>query len=248
MIKIDLAKAFDRLEWNFIVSALSRKGLHGHFINLIHACISSPTFSVVINGQPFARFHSGRGIRQGSPLSPYLFVLAINELSLALQDAMSNSLLEGVVLGPNCPTIHSLLFADDLLICGKASIQEAMAMKQILDSFCSASGQTPNWNKSGIIFSRHVDNNNMEAIKRVFPVQHIENSFVHLGHPLILPAKNRTSAYNFVLDKFKSKLSTYIKLINFHMQLGFSSFNLFSLQSLSITCLTFCSLRSLLQN
>ena len=141
MIKIDLAKAFDRLEWNFIVAALSRKGLHGHFINLIHACISLPTFSVVINGQPFARFRSGRGIRQGCPPSPYLFVLAINELSLVLQDAMSNSLLEGVILGPDCPPIHSLLFADDLLICDKASIQDAVTMKQILDSFCSASAE-----------------------------------------------------------------------------------------------------------
>jgi hypothetical protein len=54
MLKIDLAKAFDRLEWNFIVAALARKGLHGHFINLIHSCVSSPTFSVIINGQLFA--------------------------------------------------------------------------------------------------------------------------------------------------------------------------------------------------
>ena len=62
MLKIDLVKASDHLEWNFIVAALARKGLHAHFINLIYACISSPTFSVVINGQPFAKFHSSRGI------------------------------------------------------------------------------------------------------------------------------------------------------------------------------------------
>uniref|UniRef100_A0A453LNF1 Reverse transcriptase domain-containing protein n=1 Tax=Aegilops tauschii subsp. strangulata TaxID=200361 RepID=A0A453LNF1_AEGTS len=79
MLKIDLAKAFDRLEWSFIVSALARKGLHDHFINLIHACISSPTFSVLINGQPSHKFKSSRGIRQGCPMSPYLFVIAINE-------------------------------------------------------------------------------------------------------------------------------------------------------------------------
>jgi hypothetical protein len=53
MVKIDLAKAFDRVEWHFIVAALARKGLHGHFINLVHTCISSPTFSVIINGQSF---------------------------------------------------------------------------------------------------------------------------------------------------------------------------------------------------
>ena len=77
MLKIDLAKAFDRLEWSFIVSALARKGLHAHFINLIYECISSPTFSVVINGRPSHKFKSSRGIRQGCPMSPYLFVIAI---------------------------------------------------------------------------------------------------------------------------------------------------------------------------
>jgi hypothetical protein len=54
MLKIDLAKAFDRIEWRFIVSALARKGLYNHFIYLVYACISSPTFSVIINGQSFA--------------------------------------------------------------------------------------------------------------------------------------------------------------------------------------------------
>jgi hypothetical protein len=91
MLKIDLAKAFDRLEWRFIVSALIRKGFHEHFINLIYACISTPSYSVIINGQPFANFRGERGIRQGCPLSPYLFVLSINELSISLQEAMRNN-------------------------------------------------------------------------------------------------------------------------------------------------------------
>jgi hypothetical protein len=111
MLKIDLAKAFDRLEWNFILLALARKGMHGHFINLIHACISTPTFSVIINGQAYANFTSTRGVRQGCPISPYLFVLAINELSIQLQQALSQTTLNGITLGPNCPlfTLFCLL-------------------------------------------------------------------------------------------------------------------------------------------
>lgn len=58
MVKIDLAKAFDRIEWHFNVEVLERKGLDNHFVNLIHACISTPTFSVIINGQSFAYFKS----------------------------------------------------------------------------------------------------------------------------------------------------------------------------------------------
>jgi hypothetical protein len=88
MLKIDLAKAFDRIEWHFIASALARKGLSSQFIKLIYACIFSPTFSVIINGQTFGKFRSTRGIRQGCPLSPSLFIMAVNELSLALQEAL----------------------------------------------------------------------------------------------------------------------------------------------------------------
>jgi hypothetical protein len=98
MLKIDLAKAFDRFEWDFIVPALARKRPHGHFINLIYSCVSSPNFSIVINGQSFAKFQGSRGISQGCPLSPYLFVLAINELFC------------GYSLGQKYPSIHSLLF------------------------------------------------------------------------------------------------------------------------------------------
>jgi hypothetical protein len=137
MLKIDFAKAFDKIEWSFIISALARKGLHSHFINLVHACISSPTFSVIINGQSFAKFNSSRGIRQGCPLSPYLFVFAVNELSLMLDDALQANHLTGISLGPNCPPIHSLMFADDLIICGKAEVQEANTISYLLDHFLS---------------------------------------------------------------------------------------------------------------
>lgn len=91
MLKIDLAKAFDRIEWSFIVQALRRQGFHG-LINLIYNCIAAPTFSVLINGQTSGRFRSQRGIRQGCLLSPYLFVLAINELSIRLQHALKTIL------------------------------------------------------------------------------------------------------------------------------------------------------------
>jgi hypothetical protein len=134
-------------------------------------------------------------------------VLTINELSIQLQQGLSQATLNGITLGPNCPHIHSLLFADDLLVCGNATEHEGLAIKHILQSFCKHSGQIPNWAKSGIIFSKAVDNNTQAQLKAIFP--DINESFIHLGHPLILPAKNISEAYNFVPAKFKSKLSTY---------------------------------------
>jgi hypothetical protein len=144
LLKIDLAKAFDRLEWSFINAGLTRLGLQSHFIKLIHACISTPTFSILVNGEPTEDFCSYRGIRQGCPLSPYLFLVAINELSRALQNEMHNTNLTGITLGPGCPPIHSLLFADDLILCGQVTVQEATRIKNILQHFCQASGQVPN--------------------------------------------------------------------------------------------------------
>ena len=107
------------------------------------------------------------------------------------------------------PPIHSLMFADDLIVCGKANIQEAQIISNILNQFCHDSGQTPNWSKSGILFSNNVPLSNKQNVKRIFPAPNIDSSFVHLGHPLILPSKDRSAAYAFIYDKFKSKLSTY---------------------------------------
>jgi hypothetical protein len=73
-------------------------------------------FSVIINGNHHGKFKSERGIRQGCPLSPYLFVTAINELAVELQDELQRKNLQGVILGLGCPPIYSLIFADDLLV------------------------------------------------------------------------------------------------------------------------------------
>ena len=101
------------------------------------------------------------------------------------------------------------MFVDDLLLCGKANMQGATTIFRILEQFCQNSGQIPNWNKSGILFSKNVDMQLKQDIKQVISVPYIDSSFVHLGHPLILPTKDRSAAYAFVYDKFRSKLSAY---------------------------------------
>lgn len=209
MLKIDLAKAFDRIEWCFIRRALFRKGLHCHFIDLIMECISSATFSVNINGQPFGSFKGSRGIRQGCPLSPYLFILAVNELSLSMQEALNANHFSSIQLGPGCPPIHSLMFADDLIVCGRADNNDANTTAFIINQFCAVSGQTPNWNKSAILFSKNTDDNLRNQIKNIFPAPNMDCNTTHLGHPLILPGKNRPAAYNFIIDKFRAKLNCY---------------------------------------
>jgi hypothetical protein len=170
MLKFDLAKAFGRIECSFIVQALRRQGFHGHFIDLVRTCMETATFSALINGQSYGPIRAERGIRQGCLLSPYLFVIAINELSIYLQQALEDNHLSGIKLGPDCPPIHSLMFPDDLIICGNTDQQQAVHIASILQIFCRKSGQTPNWNKSSILFSKHVDQQTRDSIKSIFPV------------------------------------------------------------------------------
>jgi len=170
---------------------------------LIYACISTTTISVLVNGEPTDAFHPQRGIRQGCPLSPYLFVLAVNELSIRLQNNIDCNNIQGITLGPNSPHIHSLLFADDLIICGQATLDEATKINSVLQNFCTLSGQMPNLSKSSILFSKRVDQNSRQVVRSVFPV-----STIHLGHPLIFNHSDRSKAYEFILTKFRAKLTT----------------------------------------
>lgn len=153
-------------------------------------------------------FHPQRGVRQGCPQSPYLFIIAVNELSIGLQNSLDHNNIQGVSLGANCPRIHSLLFADDLIICGKASFDEASNINSMLQNFCAASGQTPNLCKSSIMFSTHVDQETKQAVETIFHVQDLSPSTMHLGHPLIFKHSDRSKAYEFILNKFRAKLTT----------------------------------------
>lgn len=208
LLRIDLAKAFDRIEWSFIVTAMRRQGFHSHFIHLVYECISTTNLSVIINGEPSPAFHPQRGISQGCPLSPYLFVLAVNELSITLQNSMENHNINGVTLRPDCPKIHSLLFADDLIICGQANVNEARNIRSILYDFCNASGQTPNLSKSHILFSKNIEDSSKNDVKSIFPVNNLASNTIYLGHPLIFNHKDRNKAYSFILTKFRAKLTT----------------------------------------
>jgi hypothetical protein len=135
-------------------------------------------------------------------------VIAINELSMRLQDGMNASHLQGISLAPGAPPIHCLLFADDLIICCNATQDEAAATKTILYDFCRQSGQTPNLNKSSILFSHNVPTHIQHHITSIFPVSNLVPNTMHLGHPMIFTHKDKNRAYNFMFSKFHAKFST----------------------------------------
>ena len=136
-----------------------------------------------------------------------LFVVAINELSICLLQELHQANLSGIKLGPDYPPIHSLLFADDLILCGTATLQEASTIRRVLNDFCNSSGQIPNLHKSSILFNKNVDSHTKAQIKEIFPVPDLLPNTLHLGHPIIFNHNDRNMAYDFIINKFRAKLT-----------------------------------------
>ncbi|KAJ9697075.1 hypothetical protein PVL29_009023 [Vitis rotundifolia] len=119
MCKLDIEKAYDHVCWNFLLAVLKRMGFGERWIKWIEWCISAVRFSVLINGTPSGFFQSSRGLRQGDPLSPYLFVIAMEVFSCFLRRAISGGFLSGWSVrgqGGEGSLISHLLFADDTLV------------------------------------------------------------------------------------------------------------------------------------
>jgi hypothetical protein len=109
-IKTDMAKAYDRLEWPFIKSIMLNMGFPQHLVSLIMRCVSTVSYIILINGRPSARFRPQRGIRQGDPLSPYLFIICANVFSNLISKAQLNNKIHGVKIAPEAPEISHLFF------------------------------------------------------------------------------------------------------------------------------------------
>ena len=135
VIKIDMEKAFDRMEWSFIIAILSKLGFHPTWINWVQICITSPTFSILINGSPFGQFTLEIGLCQGDPLSPFLFILGTEALSRLLIRQESQDLLKGIKIACNCAPISHLLFSNDLILFAKATSTEAVILNPCLDLY-----------------------------------------------------------------------------------------------------------------
>ena len=114
-------------------------GFPQNFISWIMACITTPTFSVLINGSASQFFHSERGLRQGFPLSPLLFLIFMDALSRLIDSAKRNGDYNGLRITDECSLTH-LLFVDDVMIFLDGSIRDSQAFSNIINLFSSATG------------------------------------------------------------------------------------------------------------
>ena len=139
-MKLDIQKAYDMVDWRFLCKVLEAFGFSRQWVNLIFKFISTPKISILVNGTPEGFFEISRGIRQGDPLSPFLFILMAEAFGRAVSFAYQARKISGISVTRNLPNITHQQYADDTILPGKSSIQEALGFKNILQNYMDASG------------------------------------------------------------------------------------------------------------
>jgi hypothetical protein len=152
-VKLDMHKAYDRVEWKYMDKIMIKLGFARRWVDKIMACVSSVQYNVRFNSMETDVFTPTRGLRQGDPLSPYLFLLVAEGLSSMLRGAEARGEIKGVQVCRDAPMISHLLFADDSLILMQADSENSTNLKNILDSYCASSGQRISEAKSSVFFS-----------------------------------------------------------------------------------------------
>lgn len=191
LLKIDLSKAFDSLSWVFIKKKLNAFGFDPSWIRWVMSLISSSFFLVLINGIPSPTFHPSRGIRQGDPLSPFLFVIMAEGLGRSIKFALHSQQLKGISF-LNSPSYSHQQFVDENMLFGHPSVQEARQFKTLVSDFSKASGANVNQFKSQIFFfNTPVPSQN--AIARILGFTIASLPYKYLGAPLMASALKHSS-------------------------------------------------------
>ncbi|XP_029150754.1 uncharacterized protein [Arachis hypogaea] len=149
--KIDLEKAYDRVDWKFLEYTLENFGFPSSIINLIMRCIQASSLSILWNENRLEGFQPRRGLRQGDPMSPYLFVLCMEMLACFISHQVQLGVWDPIAVSRRGLRISHLIFADDLLLFCKASKTQVQQVMHSLNLFCKASGLKVNLDKSKAI-------------------------------------------------------------------------------------------------
>ncbi|KAE8702100.1 hypothetical protein F3Y22_tig00110503pilonHSYRG00817 [Hibiscus syriacus] len=177
-IKIDLEKAYDRLEWSFIEETLRELHIPESLRLLIMRCVTSVSTQVLWNDAMSDSFSPTRGLGQGDPLSPYLFVMCMERLSHAISRAVNNGEWKPIRLCRYGPALFHLFFADDLVLFAE---------------------------KSTIYYSKNVASDLRNSINSAFGFQEVQNLGKYLGVPLLYSRITRAS-YSYIVSRVRDKL------------------------------------------
>ncbi|XP_062104358.1 uncharacterized protein LOC133815544 [Humulus lupulus] len=205
-IKIDISKAYDTVNWDFLEDLLKAYNLPEKFVRMVMICIRSTTYSITMNGRVQGSFKGEKGLRQGDPLSPLLFVFIMEYLTRRLQLAASQTLFR---FHPLCKSLKliNLCFADDLILFSKGTRQSVLVIQEVLLEFSKTTGLHVNKDKSQVFFGgvnsyeKNAILNDLQLTEGVFPFQ-------YLGVPL-RPTKWKAEDCGIIIKKINQRLHSW---------------------------------------
>ena len=198
-LKLDISKACDRVKWAFLEKIMYKLGFPEAWIERVMSCVSTLSFLVCINGKAYDNIIPTRGLRQGDPLSPYLFLLCAKRFTALLTRAKEEGRLHGVSLCRRAPRITHLLFADDSLLFCQANQEEVQCITDTVQLYAASSGQCINFEKSFVYFSSNTKVAQREGTKAALGVKDVESFESYLGLPTLI-GRAKYQTFSFLKD------------------------------------------------
>ncbi|CAN6246168.1 unnamed protein product [Urochloa humidicola] len=204
-VKLDMSKAYDRVEWSFLEDIMLKMGFRQRWIDLIMKCVTTVRYRIKVNGELSDELVPERGLRQGDPLSPYLFLICAEGFSALLNQAEREGTMKGVKICQNAPSVSHLLFADDSLILFRAKEGDAQQLQSILTLYEECSGQMINRDKSAIMFSPNTGQEDREAVMGALNIQKQTMNERYLGMPVHV-GQNRQNVFSYLKERVWARI------------------------------------------
>ncbi|XP_021995690.1 uncharacterized protein LOC110892858 [Helianthus annuus] len=207
LLKIDFEKAYDNVNWSFVVDIMKQMGFPELWCRWIWGILKSARSSVLVNGSPTFEFKCEKGVRQGDPISPFIFLIVMEALTLLLDKAKDEGILRGLATPNDGPVISHLLFADDAIILGEWCSENVLNVVRILRVFHMCSGLRINLSKSNL-YGLGVDGGDVEVKAASVGCKADFLPFRYLG---IMVGANMSNVNNWkpVYDVFQARLSRW---------------------------------------
>ncbi|KAL9659108.1 hypothetical protein QQ045_021151 [Rhodiola kirilowii] len=210
LVKLDMSKAYDRLSWRFLLNMLRALGFSEVWCDLIYRNIANCWYSIAWDGKCYGHFKSNRGVRQGDPLSPSLFLIAMEFFSQMINQAFTNGKLTPYKPKGGRMDIHHLLYADDMLVFSNGHKNCVRKLLGFIYSFCDASGQMLNPDKSKIFFSKGFMASRRKDILELTNFREGKFPVIYLGAPLF-PGKAKAIYFKYLEDVVKGQIASWAK-------------------------------------